>query len=255
MTLDIPPHLRSMVTVAPPIAHIWSQEAAMAALGSETPALLNKLAELSFRAVLGLQAALGEWMVQRFVALHNDYEHVQLNEALWAASVDIRYLRLDAMTFPRDPLSSIHGPLQLSKSGARDIADSCFKAAFGGVRYTIGSVHLLRYVLPDRKPFEAWFKEVVTRLPDLSKPSARIAGGFDVARKKTEPRGVPTDIFGTPVPREAFDPKFDIAGADMAGLIDAMLVRIASEPNPFLRTPAELASVGFKGAAYRYPAE
>lgn len=255
MTLDIPPYLLSLTSAAPPVAHAWSQSAAMTALGSETPALLNKLAELSFRSVLGLRAALGEWIVQRFAGLHDDSEHVQVNEAMWAASVDIRYLRRDAMTFAADSVSPIHGPLQLSKTNAREIADLYFKAAFGAVRYTIGSVHLVRYVLTDSKPFDAWFKAVVTRLPDLSKPSARTAGGFDVARKKTEPRGVPNDIFGSPIPREAFDPKFDPASGDMASLIDAMLARISSQPNPFLYTPDELAAMGFKGRAYRYPAD
>jgi hypothetical protein len=60
-------------------------------------------------------------------------------------------------------------------------------------------------------------------------------------------------IFGTAVPREAYDPSFDVAAADSAGLIDAMLARITSRPNPYLYTPAELKAAGFPGTPYRYP--
>jgi hypothetical protein len=68
-------------------------------------------------------------------------------------------------------------------------------------------------------------------------------------------RAVDPDILGTPVPREAFDPSFDLAGVDVAGLIDAMLVKIGSESNPFLRTAEELAEIGFAGTPYRYHEE
>lgn len=255
MTLDTPNHLRQLAAAALPVTHAWSQGDAMTALGSETPAMLNKLADMSFRAALGLRAALGEWMVQRFIGLHYDGEHVQVNEALWAASIDFRYLKIEAMNFPRDYGNVVTGPLQLSKIKSRDIADLYHKAAFGAIRYLIGSANLVRFVLSDGKAFQAWLKQVVAALPGLSQPSARQAGGFDVARKKTEPRGVPYDIFGMPVPREAYEPGFDPASANSVSLIDAMLVRISSEANPFLRGPAELVALGFDGNPYRYPAD
>lgn len=251
MTLGLAPYLDGFAPDGP-VGYEWGPGSAMAALGSEHSALLKKLGELSFRAVLGLRAATGEWMVQRFSGLYVDVEHVQVNEALWAGSVDIRYLKTEAMGFPRENDDPVRGALQLSKTNAYRIADAYPDAGFGAVRYLVGSVNLLRYVLPDRKAFDRWFKVVVPRVASLSGPSARVAGGFDWSRTSVEPRGVDPDIFGTPVPREAFDPSFDLAGVDVAGLIDAMLVKIGSEPNPFLRTAEELAEIGFASTPYRY---
>src|SRR5438105_2877621 len=254
MPLASPAHLQTLRSLAFPVSHSWEENDDMAALGRETPSLLDKLGALSFREVLALEAALGEWMYERFVHLYDDVERKQLNEALWAASVDYRYLRAEVMHFSREAVDAdpIRGPLQLSKRGSRSIADFYHRAVFGAVRYVIGSVHLVKYVLPESKAFQTWFKAVVTRLPALSQPSAEEAAAFDVKRKKTEPRGVPDDIFGTPVPREAFDPAFDLASADSTALIDALLVSIASQPNPFLHSADELTDLGFEGTPYRF---
>jgi len=121
------------------------------------------------------------------------------------------------------------------------------------VRRAIGSANLVKYLLPDSKGFQTWFKRVVQRLPALSTPSARNAGFLEIQVVAEPPAGVSTAIFGAPVPREAYDPDFDLAAADPAALIDAMLVRIAAQANPFLFSAAEVTAAGFPGRPYRYP--
>jgi hypothetical protein len=253
MNLPLPQYLAGLMSPPQPVKHTWNAGDDMAALGTETPALLKNVGALSYRAVLGLQAALGEWMVARFSHLSKDPTTELVNEAVWAASIDYRYLNHDSMTFP-DTSGPIEGPLRDFNVGSSDICRMYSGGEFGAVRYVIGSANLVKYILPKNKEFQAWFKAVVLRLPSLSKPSAREAGLMDMALRKQAPRGVSETIFGTPVPREAFDPSFDVDGADHAALINAMLARITSRPNPYLYTPAELKAAGFPGTPYRYPA-
>jgi hypothetical protein len=252
MILDLPKHLAALASSHPAVAHRWKAGDDMAALGNETPALLKNVGMLSLRAVLGLQAALGEWMAERFRHLHDMTQVDQVNAAVWAASIDFRYLRLGAMQFAK-ATGPIEGPLRESNAGARDICAAYPDAEFGVVRYVVGSANLVKYVLPDSKAFQAWFKAVVQALPALSAPSAREAGALDIDIVSQPPQGVSPAIFGTPVPREAFDPSFDLASADPAALIDAMLVRIGGVANPYLYTAAELSAAGFPGRPYRYP--
>lgn len=251
MILDPPRHLAALAASHPSISHRWNAGDDIAALGNETPALVKNVGTLSLRASLGLQAALGEWMAERFRHLHDVTQTDQVNAAVWAASIDYRYLRLEAMQFPKAS-GPIEGPLRESNSRARDICAAYPDAEFGVIRYVVGSANLVKYVLPDSKPFQAWFKAVVQALPAMSSPSAREAGALDMEVVSQAPQGVRNDIFGSPVPREAFDPSFDLAAADPADLIDAMLVRIASRPNLFLYSAEELAQAGFPGTPYRY---
>jgi hypothetical protein len=153
----------------------------------------------------------------------------------------------------REMRQIVRGPLGLSKGLSRDICKMYQRAQFGAVRYVISSANLVRYVLPDTKTFQVWFRTVVQRLPSLSAPSARVAGAFDIKVRRQPPMGVSEAVFGTPVPREAFDPSFDLSASSPTALIDAMLVRIAGRSNPFLWTTAELNAAGFPGTPYRYP--
>ncbi len=238
-----------------PITHTWSESESMIALGKENSAMINSLSALSFRGLLGLRAALGEWMQQRFSLLYDDEEHANLNEAIWAASIDFRYLNRDAMVFPEDNVSPIHGPLQLSKFGTLRLCNAYYKADFGAVRYVANAANLVKFVLNDSKQFKSWFKLTVTRLAAQSSPAVVTSGAFDIAKKKEEPRGVSPDIFGIPIPREACDPNFELADIDRNSLIDEMLRNINSKKNPFLFPKEKLLSEGFIGNPYRYPAD
>jgi hypothetical protein len=251
MLHDLPPHLEALAASRVPAAHTWSQSVAMVALGKETPALLDNVGKLSMRAVVGLQAALGEWVAQRFAHLSADTGLAQVNEALWAASIDCRYLNLNAMDFP-EASGPIDGPMREVKLSSAGIADYYRDVDFGVVRWTITTANLVKFVLPDSKAFKTWFKAVVPRVASLSSPSAREASALSPAEKKTPPKGIPTAIFGSPVPREAFDPTFDLSAADSGALIDAMLVQIATTPNPYLYSAAELTKAGFPGTPFRY---
>lgn len=252
MPLDLPSHLTALAASPPPVKHTWDTGDDMAAMGNETPALLKNIGEVSLRAVLGLQASLNEWMAQRFRHLNDDPELNMLIEAVWAASIDYRYVKIAAMKFSpsRGPVG---GPTIASKMLSKRICTYFAEAEFGTVRSTIASANLVKYVLPDSKAFQAWFKAVVQRLPALSQPSARMAGKLDIELVEAALKAVSVEVFGTPVPREAYDPAFDLSTADPAALIDAMLVRIASRPNPYLHTAEELAQASFPGTPYRYP--
>ncbi len=248
-----PSHLTRLLAGPPPVQHTWELGDDMVAMGKETPALLKNLGSLSFRALIGLQAALHEWMAARFQEAGNDAPWSAVIDAMWAASVDARYLDPDAMVLP-DAVGPVAGPSRASKLLSKKIMRQLPLAEFGVVRYVIESAHLVRYVLPDSQAFQAWFKAVVSRLQTLSEPSARQAGALDLADIKRAWADVSPDVFGTPLPREAYDLSVDLSTVDQTALIDAMLQRIAATPNPYLRSAADLQRAGFTGRPYRYPA-
>lgn len=246
-------HLTGLLASPPPIKHSWNVGDDMTAMGNETPALLKSVGSLSFRALTGLQAALNEWVAARFRDQTRDMGFDQVIDATWAASIDYRYLKLDAMEFP-DASGVVEGPIRESKVQSRDVLQQIPLAEFGAVRYVIASANLVKYVLPAAKPFQDWFKAVVSRLQPLSLPPARQAGALDIADVKRALIDVSPDVFGTPLPREAYDLSVDLSTVDQAALIDALLQRIAATPNPYLRSPAELQQARFAGTPYRYPA-
>ncbi len=246
-------HLTALLASPPPIKHTWNVGDDMAAMGNESPVLLKQVGSSSFRALLGLQAALNEWVAARFHDQSQDGDLALLTDATWAASIDYRYVNLDAMEFP-DATGLIQGPIRECKVQTRDVLQQFRVAEFGAVGYVIASANLVRYVLPTTKPFQDWFKAVVTRLQPLSLPSARQSGALDIADVKRALIDVSPDVFGTPLPREAYDLSVDLSTVNAAALIDAMLQRIAATPNPYLRSPAELQQAGFVGTPYRYPA-
>lgn len=253
MALPLPPHLQPASVSSGPVAFAWSQGDAMSALGSRNTAVENKLGDLSFRALLGLSASLGEWMHRRFVALHDDHELLLLTEAIWAASIDFRYLNSDALTFPRADDDPVRGPIQEAKRLLRRSSEIFVEVDYGLVRYVRGFSSVVNYVQPGNKSYQKWLKAVVARLATESAPSARDSAALDADQTQVEPLGCVDAIWGTPLPREAFDPAFDLAAHDRAALIDALLGQIAARPNPFLRTPAELLAAGFSGTPYRHP--
>lgn len=146
-------HLTGLLASPPPIKHSWNVGDDMTAMGNETPALLKSVGSLSFRALIGLQAALNEWVAARFRDQTRDMDFDQVIDATWAASIDYRYLKLDAMEFP-DASGVVEGPIRESKVQSRDVLQQIPLAEFGAVRYVIASANLVKYVLPAAKPFQ-----------------------------------------------------------------------------------------------------
>lgn len=254
MPLSKPKYLEYLTVASMPIAHKWSELDSSIAIGNESSVMNKNLGSLSFRALLGLVAALGEWMQQRFVSHYDDEEHTFLNEAIWAASIDFRYLNREAMIFSENNDSPIFGPLQHSKFDILLLCDAYSEADFGMVRYLGSAANVVKYVLNADKNYQKWFKSVVTRLPAESSPAARVSGGFDEEKVAAAPLGVSHEVFGTPIPREVYDPNFDLTNVDKNLLINKMLVDIHNPRNPFLHSSEKLLSAGFIGKPYRYPA-
>lgn len=146
-------HLTGLLASPPPIKHSWNVGDDMTAMGNETPALLKSVGSLSFRALIGLQAALNEWVAARFRDQTRDMDFDQVIDATWAASIDHRYLKLDAMEFP-DASGLVEGPIRESKVQSRDVLQQIPLAEFGAVRYVIASANLVKYELPAAKPFQ-----------------------------------------------------------------------------------------------------
>jgi len=252
MSLPVADYIDRAAISGKPVKHKWSQSAAMVALGSDNTAVERKFGAISFRGLLSLAASQAEWIHARFLHLDADQELAYLIDAVWAASIDFRYLKSEMLQFTGDDTNAVHGPIQECKRLLRRITEIYLKVDYGIVRYERSLGSLTNYVLPDTKAFQAWLKRVTAALPPLSTPSAAASGKLDVAKKKTQPRGVVDGIWGNPIPREALDPAFDPKAADWAQLIDELLQAIYTTGNPFLRSPAELAPLGMSGKPYRY---
>jgi hypothetical protein len=244
-----------------PVTYQWDQWSATGALRSDDQRVHAELAAISLRGSLALSAAMGEWACSRFsrVIPGSDLEtHLELSklvDAVWAAMFDLRYVRKELLVFDQDMNDPVRGPIQEVKNLLRKILETYEEVDYGIVRHVSALASLIRYVTPGSKAFQVWFKCAVENLPALSQPSVA-----DVARSRpavlNQAASQAIEIWGSLVPREAFDPDFELTKNNPDELLTNLLPLIKSSekeyPNRFLRSRSELIALGLSGEPYRY---
>jgi len=91
---------------------------------------------------------------------------------------------------------------------------------------------LAKHVMPNSKPFQDWYKTILTRLV------------------KQHPKTL-ADQDGSPVPRQACDPDFEYRAEDAPKLLSKFLKGLDPQKNKLLATPAEMKKAGFAGTPYK----
>lgn len=237
MSRSIPGYIRDAPIFDDKIRYEWDDMRTDEYFDREDLELAERLANVSDRANIAFTIAIGEWIVHRFDVVSDDQTPRLYMEALWAGSIDWRYL--SGATFSNEEWEGpVRRPLSLAMLiGGEAIVDALEQ---NPVYHEVGSMtQLANHVLPAGSGFAEWHEKVVQRLERLF-PST-----YD-----------PDDLFregnelGPPVPREVFDIDTDYDSATGESLTTAFLSDITPDNNEFLLTVEQMQVNGFEGAPY-----
>jgi hypothetical protein len=234
--LEMPSYIQDSGIVGAPIAYKW-KPFLYQALADKSPRNLQKAVdEISCNGTIALAIGIVEILWWRLKGLGNRRETIQYVEALWAWSIDRRYLKKDVPEQERvDRGHRVDGVLAgaevklFTATTNATVDDPARGKSFAGL------AAIVRYTMPNPKFFDSWLKQTVERF----------VPAFPYDPDKPE---------GMVVPRRFLDPTVAITKKAVPGLLDEQLQSIDYKDNSFLRSPAELQAAGFEGTPYRYKA-
>jgi hypothetical protein len=238
MPRPIPQYIQEAPIFDSKIGYKWDDMAIAQYFDYDDPDISERLDKVCDRANIAFTIAVGEWVVHRFDEISADRTPHRYFEALWAASVDWRYITGD--TFHEDKWGgAVRRPLAIAMLIGGEAIDAALSQT--SVSYEVAYMtNLAKHVLPDYTAFKQWHEKVIQRLERLF-PSA-----YD-----------PDDLFregnelGPPVPREVFDTNTDYDPADGDLLTKNFLRGISPDRNEFLFSANEMKKNGFEGAPYQ----
>ncbi|XKM12642.1 hypothetical protein RCS94_06345 [Orbaceae bacterium ac157xtp] len=212
--------------------------------------LLDIVLTLNHKAIIGLTAALSEWIFWRISKIFS-IESITLNtDVLWLGQIDKRYIN-----------NSQYGNEQ-----KEDIYDDILWVLFGCLdeiryNYTIGSYRIIyrvvnlamlaRYITPNPSVFDTWLADVLKRATKL------FPAQYNRQDVRDHPKKYPEFYDSSnepPIPREFFfEPDFDYETANIDELLSAFMQKV-DHSNPLYFKPAkEMIAEGFVGIPYVYP--
>lgn len=172
-------------------------------------------------------------------AFHSDWRHVNIKggprgkspdqPVVHSAAMDLRAIYAGAV-YGETPWNSFYQPLMEASH----------------------LVHIVRFILPKepKKAFDAWLKAVSARLdeiapiPDLDEPD------INDFEDKFAYRAYCAPCRGLPLPPQVLDLSVDMSTIDLAAEAKAHIAQMNPAFNRYLRTPEEMAEMGFEGTAY-----
>ncbi|KRB24762.1 hypothetical protein ASE08_00755 [Rhizobacter sp. Root16D2] len=193
--------------------------------------------ESAEHAKIAFAAATTEWLAWRLDGVAPDADMHELAQALWAAMVDIRYWKGERRLQP-DGGSAVDWISYSAWQEAEALMRMSLKRK-GKARNVVNLVLLARHVLPKsaHAGLKAWLTAVLRE---------RVGALWQL---DDDPR-VRDERLGPLVSREALDPAQPLDEAAVSGQVDALLRGIDWKNNRYLRSPDELAAIGFSGTPY-----
>lgn len=205
-------HLASL-----PLSYEWDDWDPYEVVGDADDDLVDRLAGLSFRAIVSFAIGCAEWVICRFGHVSKDPVPLQYLEACWA------YIMSDGFEAPpemedEDWKGNVRGAINLALMtvlntiyGIEDESPEP-EAAF------IDKVAL--HVLNADPLYIAWREKVLQRLEKL------------YPRAKRNP-------LGSPIPREIINPEITVPLEEADTMVDAFLKKVEKESNQFLNSADE----------------
>jgi hypothetical protein len=233
--LTIPHYIEQAGVVGVPIRYKWDDDD-LPTFYTEADRIERSIAATTTAgAVAGALGCL-EWIAWRLSSHADVSVLLQALEAMWAGVVDPRYVR----SLRESPLALKHVTSRGPKDGAVYVAykqlkslQNCLESKEPASPEASCAVRMARFVLPDSKSFDNWWRIVLKRLVET--------------HPDTEEG--PDDI-GDPIPKEAIDPAISYQSRDDSRYLSAFLNQLDPKANPFLSTPKEMKRKGFEGKPY-----
>ena len=231
---SLPPYIDDAKIADQNLRFLWDDSNTQVAEGQTDAKLVQRLSRLSQRANVAYAIAIAEWVIGRFSMFAGNETALLYVEACWAVAIDLRYCRTVWEDFPHnEPWGGpVKGVIWLAMLRLQQTIGSLVEE--GDPEYTASKLHqLIRHVIPDGQFFDAWDRDVLSRLERLF------------------PRE-DDDLLGEVVPREFLDPATEPSLPDHDALIDRFLQTLDYRANPFLNTPERMREEGFLGIPYRF---
>ncbi len=234
MILQMPRYIDIAKIADEPVTYAWNNERPSEAYLGDDAKLMHQFAKISRRGKVSLAAGMAEWIAWRLSKQSEDEALFQVIEALWASTIDWRYIKTlkthERKMLKKDWPGPVRGPIcstysilaTISFDAGRDMATE---------QWMVPLSNLAIYVIKDPKPFKAWRRSVTERLIQLH------------PRTTADPTGVP-------VPREALDPAVPYKPEMAPELVSGFLAKLDYRINPYLQTPEEMKNAGFDGTPY-----
>jgi hypothetical protein len=230
---SMPKYIKNAGIIAKPIEYKWEPDLDMKLYMRVSRNLMTLMDGLSCEATFTAGIGIGEWLLWRLEGL-STYAQVYLYcDALWARTVNKRYLKVICMDVPDDDGEPISGPLYALENKLFAVATDAVSNDPERPKSIAELVMLVRYTLPNPEPFDAWLKTTISRLSKVFPYNKDNPHTAIVPRKFLDPE-VPIDLHAVPI------------------YLDEQLQQIEYTNNPFLASPEELKAAGFEGEPYRY---
>jgi len=235
MAYQLPDYLKHLQLSALPVDYEWDNAIAndfWAAHDESSPRLAAAINPINGRAAFALGVACAEWVLAR-VEGHVDTSDASMRvQAAWASVADWRYASLPS------PDDAVDGPIEFSHPlylAMRLIARAHQMYSDGNVDVNSRAQALAmeaEHVAGRHPAFEPWLEESLRRC-NQHYPDTGVA-------IEDQP----------PVAREFFNPEFTFREGIAEESLARFLASLDPDANPYLRSPADMLELGFKGAPY-----
>ena len=242
MSLSIPRYLSESGVQSPEIRYVWDDWNLEQVEEPLDDALVQRLAQMSQRAILAFATGSAEWVVYRFLKLDKEPAPWDFIEAAWAMAIHVRYSGYgkgtgwaeyvtpdedDGESVPVRWTGPVKGPVsrvltvlesaiqELAWHGTESPVEYSLYVARGASRIYKLALHVMA---DESHPYMRWVTSVLQRL-EATYP---VASG---------------DELGDVVPREALDPGAEFHVDRIEALVTAFLAG-ANRANAFLSDPA-----------------
>jgi len=213
MTLKPPSYIPVEIISKAPIDYEWDAWDPYAPLGKQDEDTMDRLALLSYRAIIAYSIGCAEWVVYRLSRFFDDQTPYAFLEACWAFEMD-KGFEAPSPLKAADWQGPVLGAVDLALVS---ILNTYYATDEGApeVEAALGELIAL-HVLKDTEPFIVWRERILERLLQLYRCPVE-------------------DSWGRSVPREALDPNVQIDGADQDRLVKAFLNSLDFKENRFLK--------------------
>jgi hypothetical protein len=241
MIITIPSYIESAGIVGQPLKYKWSVAVSENIAEQQSARIENLVDELTFKGILTLSLGVAEWIAWRMDGLSDFKKPLLAIEGLWAAIVDPLYF----CDFEPFDIGGSKGP---ADGPLYDMMDR-LSLIFTSYIYNEASItedviplaFLARHVMPDKLPFEEWFKVVLKRMTKVC----------PLDKNYIDPsRGTYDSSYEEPLSREILDPKVHYDGDRARKMISEFLTHLNHVNNPYLRSPQDMVKLGFQGKPY-----
>ncbi|MBC1744242.1 hypothetical protein HCA06_14425 [Listeria welshimeri] len=214
--------------------------------------LIENLHKINHKAIMGLTAALSEWIFWRINEVYPAEETLITTDAIWLGLIDKRYIVNSR--FGGDSGDDIYDNiLWIVYNCLEQVRFHYTSGSYRIVYRVINLAMLTRYITPNKAIFDSWLSDCLNRL------TTSFPIQYDSNDVLNHPENYPAFYDSShepPIPREFFfETDFDYATENIDELLTRFMNTVDHSNPACFKTEQVMIAEGFKGRPYIYPQE